>query len=330
MQENEITIPPVKEKPEYYDAIEANLIEYFKRVIYLPLLKELKAPQTVLKNSMDDLNDAIMSGRITFYRGQFTGRFSAAVSKELKGLGAQWDRKQGSWKIPQSSLPPEILASVQAAKARLTQTFERLDRMLAEKIPQKLSEVFKMDKLFDQTIWKVNKDFEKSVKGLIVSPELTEKQRKQIAKEWSENMDLWVNDFTEAQTRKLRLRIQENVFKGGRYEDVVKTIQRSFGVSENKAKFLARQETSLLLAQFKQTRYQDAGSQEYIWKCVHMPHDKSPDHHTLGNVRYFHGILDGTKQRWDRPPVTSKDGRRNHPGQDYNCRCFPIPIVKFK
>lgn len=42
-------------------------------------------------------------------------------------------------------------------------------------------------------------------------------------------------------------------------------------------------------------------------------------------VRPIHADLNGTIQRWDDPPVISKDGRRGHPGDDYNCRCIAIP-----
>lgn len=323
-------LPPVKEKPEYYDAIEANLIEFFRKEIYLPLMKELGLNKKTLQNSLEDLHEAIMSGRITFYRGHFRGRFSAAVSKELKRLGAQWDRKQGSWKIPQTSLPMEIVQSISASESQMTQKISAIDKKLAAIVPEQLTEKLQLGKLFDQTLWKVEKDFQKNVKNIIVTPTLTRDQTKRLADEWANNMDKYVKDFTEKEIKQLRKMIQENVLEGNRPEQIQKTIQRSFGVSQNKAKFLARQETSLMMAKFKETRYVDAGSEEYIWKCVHMPKDKTPAQHNVGNVRYYHGILDGTRQRWDRPPITTKDGKRNHPGEDFNCRCFPMPIVKFK
>jgi SPP1 gp7 family putative phage head morphogenesis protein len=44
-----------------------------------------------------------------------------------------------------------------------------------------------------------------------------------------------------------------------------------------------------------------------------------------GRVRSSHRALEGTQQRWDDPPVISLDGRRGHPGEDFNCRCIALP-----
>jgi SPP1 gp7 family putative phage head morphogenesis protein len=96
-------------------------------------------------------------------------------------------------------------------------------------------------------------------------------------------------------------------------------------VSANKAKFLARQETSLMTTKLKETRYREAGVNEYKWKTVAGS--------KLHPVRPSHKILEGRIFRWDDPPITTPPGeavRRNNPGQDYNCRCFAQPIVRFK
>ena len=45
-------------------------------------------------------------------------------------------------------------------------------------------------------------------------------------------------------------------------------IQKSYGVTANKAKFLARQETKLLTTTLKEVRYVDAGVTKYKWKSV--------------------------------------------------------------
>ncbi len=176
------------------------------------------------------------------------------------------------------------------------------------------------------------KDFKKTLKNISIAPTLTDGARKRISEDWQENMDLWIKDFTKKEIVNLREKIQKSTFSGNRYETMIKTIKDSYGVTKRKARFLARQETNLLLAKFKETRYTEANINEYIWTCVKMPKDKSPNEHTPGNVRYSHGILDGLTFRWDDPPITTPPGepaRRNNPGQDYNCRCFARPIVKF-
>ena len=88
------------------------------------------------------------------------------------------------------------------------------------------------------------------------------------------------------------------------------------------------------MAKYKETKYVAAGVPEYRWGCVKMPHQSSPQAiYKPGDVRYSHGILEGKIFSWNNPPITTPPGepeRRNNPGQDYNCRCFAIPIVRFK
>lgn len=318
----QIELTPIKEKPEYWDEIEAKIIALFRAELYIPLVVELGVKQKVLKNSIDDLVNAIKFGKITFYRGQFSGRFNASTSKELKRLGAQWDRKQRTWKIPQSSLPPDIKIAINAGEARFNQAVSRIDKKLASILPEELADQLKIEHIFDSTLFKVDKDLKKSLKNLTIAPELKSEQRKKIAKGWTDNMKLYIKDFTEKEISTLRKDVQKTVFEGGRYESMIKTIQKSYGVTQNKAKFLARQETSLLMTKFKETRYMDAGVKKYKWGTV----AGSAAH----PVRPMHKALEGKIFSWDNPPVTDDKGARNNPGQDYNCRCFARPIVDFR
>jgi SPP1 gp7 family putative phage head morphogenesis protein len=319
-----IELRPIKESTEDYEAIEQEIIKLFRKCIYLPLLKEFSESANILKNSKDDLFSAIRSGRITYYRGVFSGRFNSTISRELKKLGATWDRIGKAWKINQSDLPAEIRFAIMASESRYAEKVEAIDKKLASIIPEEVAEQLKIERLFDSTLWKVDKEFKKTLRGLTVAPELTPEQAKRIADEWQNNMKLWIKDFTEKEIRKLREEMKETVFAGNRYESAINHIKSSYGVSRRKAKFLARQETSLLMTKFKQTRYEDAGVREYRWGCV----TGSPLH----PVRPWHKALEGKVFRWDNPPVTTAPGepaRRNNPGQDYNCRCFARPIVKF-
>ena len=43
-------------------------------------------------------------------------------------------------------------------------------------------------------------------------------------------------------------------------------------------------------------------------------------------VRAMHVLLEGTVQRWDRPPISGSEGFRGHPGEPAGCRCVPWPL----
>ncbi len=317
-------LAPIKETTEDYEALEATVKELWRQNLYVPLMKLLGYPQKML-NANDPLSDALRSGRVTFYRGQFSGRFNASVSKELKRLGAHWDKRTGTFRLSQSSLPYEIRNLIAASDRQFRAKIADIDKTLSQILPDEIAEKLQATKIFDTSLWKVEKEFQANVKSITIAPNLTKKQREKIAAEWNDNMKLWIRDWTAEEIKKLRSEMQATIFTGNRYESAVKTIQKSYGQSQNKAKFLARQETGLLMAKFKETRYQDAGIMEYKWGCV-AGSAKHP-------VRASHKALEGKIFRWDNPPVTTMPGeptRRNNPGEDYNCRCFARPIVRVK
>lgn len=324
-----IELKPIKESREDYEAIQSAIFALLKEEIYRPLLKELGLHPFTIKNSTDELVDAIVRGQIRFYRGQFTGSFNATLSKELRRIGAKWDRRQGSFAIPQSKLSPELKNAIDLSEHKFVQAAKRMDAKLASMVPEDIASKLRIEKLFSRTIYRVEKDFNKSVKGITVSPQLTESTRARIAKEYTENLQLYIKDFAEKEIQALRLRVQEKTFAGERYENLTKEIEKSYGVSYSKAKFLARQETSLLMTKYKQARYQSAGVNQYKWACVKMPHQPKGGKYLKGEVRYHHAELEGKIFSWDNPPIVNVKGERKNPGQDYNCRCFAIPIVKF-
>jgi SPP1 gp7 family putative phage head morphogenesis protein len=198
---------------------------------------------------------------------------------------------------------------------------KKLDSRLQQMLPEKIADRLQATELFDKTIYRVNGDVEETVRGLTVLPQLTEDARKKIAEAYNDNMKLYIKEWAEKEIKELRAKVQSRVYAGGRHESMVKMIQKSYGVGQNKAKFLARQETSILMAKFKEARYTDLGIQEYEWNTV-VGSAKHP-------VRPMHKALKGKIFRWDNPPIVNEKGERKNPGEDYGCRCFARPIVKF-
>ncbi len=330
-QIKQIELQPLRDNDKDYEAVEKHIRQLFRKEIYLPLIKLFGESSQVLKNAKEGLLDAIKSGRIQFYRGTFSGRFNADISKDLKALGASWERKTGTFKLPQSSLPLEVRNAISASESMFSKKLSLMDQKLAQILPAEIADRLKISNLFDKTLWKVEKTFQGSLRSLSIAPQLTKEQTSRIADEWQNNMELWIKDWTQKEIVKLRKDIRESIYAGNRHEAVIKIIKASHDVSINKAKFLARQETRLLLTKFKQTRYEDAGVNWYRWGISNHPIQAKGAPYVKGQVRHDHGVLAGKKFRWDQPPITNTDtGARNNPGQDYNCRCYAVPIVEFK
>lgn len=102
-----------------------------------------------------------------------------------------------------------------------------------------------------------------------------------------------------------------------RVEELQDVIQKQFDVTTAKAELLARDQVLKLNGDLVKTRQQGAGIDKYVWT-------------TSGDerVREMHEELDGTVQSWNSPPVVSEDGRREHPGGDYQCRCTAYPVLE--
>lgn len=328
-----IELKPIKESQEDYDEIEKKLKELFKQEIYFPILKYLNINKKTLKNSKDSLIDDFFDGKIYYEDGKFKGKFDATSSKTLRDIGAEWDSDTRAFELSESQIPMDIRAALMASNRNYANRVYEMDKTLSLMNPENIAEKIYIMPQFVSVLKKVDGDFKKTVENLLVNPQLSPEGREKVASEWQNNMKLWIRNFTSEHIQELRGKIQENAFAGKRREAMIGTIQESYGVSQNKAKFLARQETNLLMSKYKETKYTGAGVMEYKWACVRMPHQPSPrTPYKTGEVRYSHGILDGKIFRWDDPPITTAPGekvRRNNPGCDYNCRCFPIPVVRF-
>lgn len=329
-----IALRPIREKPADWDEVEERIRVLFLKLLYRPIVEIINEPirLTNAKRSATDesaLSEAIRLGRVQFYRGTFSGKFGSAISKELKKIGAVWDNRSKTYKLALSDVPYDVRAAISGSFVQFQRKVDAIDDQLAKILPAQFSEELKVSKLFDTVLWKTDREFRASVSAIGITPELPPEQRKKIADEWQTNLQLWIKDFTEKEILKLRTDIQKSVFAGNRRETMVAAIQKSYGVTLRKAKFLARQETSLLMTKFKETRYVAAGVNEYKWQSVAGS--------KLHPVRPRHKELDAASKkgkifRWDQPPITTAPGepeRRNNPGQDYNCRCSAIPIVRF-
>lgn len=316
---------PIRGLPREFEELEALIKKVLRRELYHPLLSTLIERRDVLENAPEDeLVKALQRALVTYKRGLFTGTFSAEISRALRSYGAVWDHKAKGYRLPKSKLPREVKTAVDLGLSRFQARMERLRERLRKILPEKIAESVNATPLFDSALFRVDRQLRETTKAFAVLPELSASQRERLSAEWSENLDLWIKDWSASEILKLRKDVERLVRTGARQETLVKLIQKSYGVASGKAKFLARQETNLLLTKFKETRYQDAGIREYTWRCV----VGSPAH----PVRPSHKALDGRTFRFDQPPVTTAPGqpaRRNNPGQDYNCRCYAVPIVRF-
>jgi SPP1 gp7 family putative phage head morphogenesis protein len=135
--------------------------------------------------------------------------------------------------------------------------------------------------------------------------------------QWAEENARLIKNIPEKTIMQIRDQTIEALTKGTNVEDTVAAMQdildERLDVSDSRAELIARDQVSKLNGDLTKSRQEDAGVNSYIWR-------------TVGDerVRDSHAAVDGETFSWDAPP-TETDG--NHPGEDYQCRCWAEPIL---
>lgn len=109
---------------------------------------------------------------------------------------------------------------------------------------------------------------------------------------------------------KVQTAVTQAVISGQLNATLAKQIKEIGGVTENRARFIARDQAAKLNGVLTQARHEELGIKKYRWS-------------TSGDerVRDSHAENDGKIFRYDQPPETG------HPGQGFNCRCVQIPVI---
>jgi SPP1 gp7 family putative phage head morphogenesis protein len=310
---------PVEVPIRFDRKVEQEILAFLFEVLFNPILESMESTRETYFNSTSAIEDAIRSGRLQFADGIFKGSFNATLTKEFRKLGLKKDQRINGYRIQVGNLPiPLQIAISQTASNYQKMATSMLSAIDNLKFDEQLGGL-SFASTYGEVIDDVNVGLNKTVnKVLGISVELTDAQRQVITQQFSENLKLFVKDFAESQIISLRKDVEKAVFAGIRAESLQDVIKDRFKVSESKAKFLAKQEISLLTAKYKQSKYQEVGINRYKWST-------SQD----SRVREDHKELNGKIFSFDDPPITNKDtGARNNPGEDFGCRCKPIPIAE--
>lgn len=121
-----------------------------------------------------------------------------------------------------------------------------------------------------------------------------------------------IKSIPEEYFKKIESMVWTNVTQGTKATSMIKELQQIGKVTESRARLIARDQTAKLNSALNQQRQQNLGIEEYVWR-------------TSGDgdrVRESHRENNGKTFRWDDPPETG------HPGEDIQCRCIAIPIIK--
>lgn len=306
----------------WYTPTEKELDSIFYDLFYRDIFEALKDPY-YNRSSLSALITKIRLGKIVYRDGVFSGDFNIETSRALRKF-ATFDQRSRTWK---GSPPGDVLAAATVANSKA----EKLHAAITEKLNDlettlgdaDLTYRFPVPVAVDEIDNQLLKDF--ATVG--IQPEFTREMRENIIRDYNKNQNLNIKNWVPDQITRLRNMVELSVSQGYRRPAMIEMIKSEWGVTQNKARFLARQETSLLMSKIRRERSLDAGVRKYRWSTSLDRRVRPADIYEKrsgANHRYLHGKV----FEYGKPPIVNvKTGRRAEPGEDFNCRCVAIPIV---
>ena len=314
----------------YTKIIEKQLFKDLWDTIYKPMFKILNLNA---KNEENILIDAIDKGTIYYVNGGFKakGKFTNRISKELLKLGAEYNKWEHSYKIPLDRIPKTILQAITENVARAQKKLTHINNFLSD-VELNLDQIIDT-MIFNRDVEDILGDVEKQiVKNInVIELDISESEKtnildvinnnfkiskEEIEKNYTNNIQHYTKKWLIEKIPEMRQKVQQAILEGYREDQVQKMLETEYGIMQRKAKFLAQNETSIMLAQLKKTTYTQMGFEHFIWNTI-LDSRERPSH------RRLHGKI----FRFDAPPeIDERTGQRGLPGETYNCRCSLTPI----
>lgn len=154
----------------------------------------------------------------------------------------------------------------------------------------------------------------------IKTPAVPEAMREVISASIAENVDL-IKSISTQYHQKISSTVLSAIQTGGLgQKQIFDQIKHIGGVTDRRAKLIARDQVSKITSQYNAERAKSVGVKKFQW--VHSGGGAEP--------RELHVKLDGQIFDYDNLPVIDeRTGERGLPGQLINCRCVSIPVLDF-
>jgi SPP1 gp7 family putative phage head morphogenesis protein len=161
----------------------------------------------------------------------------------------------------------------------------------------------------------------------VLGIELEDTQAEFVAQFTEQNVGL-IRGLVERQQLRLERLVTRAVLSGSRVESLSQDLEDSFAMPRARARLIARDQVLKANGNLSEEFQTQAGITQYIWSTSRDERVRGKPGGTWAKSHSDHWALEGTVQSWASPPVTNPEtGARNHPGQDYQCRCVAVPVT---
>jgi SPP1 gp7 family putative phage head morphogenesis protein len=299
----------LQNKDSYFEPIEQDLLDLFYRKYFAPLLSIIDEPSIKLNAAESAIISAIQSGKVQYKDGMFSGNFNIRISRELSSF-AKFDKRSGTWK---GRPGPGVIAASIMAEAKRKDLTDRLGYAL-DQAEKNINEAIRTLSFGDDLpLSLMRDDIQADLWSVGVKVTIDERLEKKLRADYADSQKLNIKNWNPEQVTRLREMVQR-IQTTGDNSSIRQLIEDEWNTSAAKARFLARNETSLFFSKLSMNRAESAGVRRYRWSTSHDQ-----------RVRPDHKELQGTIHAIDDPPIVDvRTGRRAHPGCDWNCRCSAI------
>lgn len=160
-----------------------------------------------------------------------------------------------------------------------------------------------------------------SLKTNFISGKLKERLKASV----TENVGL-ISSIKEDYLGKVEGAVMRSVTTGNGLQDLVPQLEKIGGLSKNRARFIALDQTRKANAFIARQRMEDIGIKKFEW--VHSGGSQKPrDYH---RERHPNGLNGGIFSFDDPPVIDTATGEKGFPGQLVNCKCSMVPIIEFE
>lgn len=332
----------------YYKPIERDLDDYFYAFYWADILDALglerfdNQRREARNNGPDALIQAIRAGRVDYQDGVFTGSFNAAISRELREF-ATFSSQTKQWR---GDPPPAVKGAAVIARSKGEELSRRIESLIDE-IPQRVAaQIQQLSYSIDTPLFAMSDQATRDLRNIGIDVDITPEVAERLISEYTNNQNLNIQNWTPEQTERLRDMIRRNALRGYNRVELREMIASEFGVTMNKAKFLARQETSLFMATVRDARYSDGGVEVVQWSTSNdirvvgnpaglypQPTEGHGNHYALNGkfcllsdpTVYADTLDDARAGKWKSKAMIGAG--QSHAGVEFGCRCTYKPIL---
>lgn len=306
-----------------------NIIEYLKEVLFIPMITMYKSTynDNIKLNALSsELEQAFKANRIYYKDGYVYGKLNAKLSKELQDLGAVYNKNKKAFKLEEA--PIEITNIIYSNQNKLKQMVYNLDDFLNDYVSNLDSSLQFLNLSYNDTLNNYHEQLKDNLSEFGIIPNLNNYEKESLNNNYTETTKKYIKNWLEKDIIKFRNEMKQYVLEDG-YNSLTlaKKIQKQYNVSQDKAVFLARQESNLLLAEYSKNKYKKMGFNSYEWQTANdeKVRDYPKNNESGGN----HKALNHLIFNYDDPPIVNQiTGERANPGEAYNCRCVGAPVIK--